>query len=258
MMFRELSTDRFASVLPLFSSKHELPAAAVLRGQFPGTVFADPVEAPTLAVVSVSGRWLYIAGVVSSDTASAFARFLQDVCIPINRRQGWFEIYCSDDPAWDALFTTQAILAVQKHYEATYTLNFRKFQALSESVSHAAQGVDITMSHQALHPAANMAAFPKRTSLAAEIWRQGKLIAVCRDNGLRVGHEHFIDVDTFDPADRQKGLATLAAVSLIRQSLASGDIPLWETAEQNLASRRLAAKLGFEPLERYPVYAFTF
>jgi hypothetical protein len=257
-MFGELSTDLFASVLPPFSSKHELPAVAVLAVQFPGIVFANPMEAPTLAVVSVSGRWSYIAGVVSSGTANAFARFLQDVFIPMHRRQGWFEIYCSDDPAWDELFTTQAKVAVQKHYEVTYTLNLGKFQALSESVSHAAQGVDITISHQALHPAADMAAFPKRTSLTAEIWRQGNVVAVCRDNGLRVGHEHFIDVDTFGPADRQKGLATLAAVSLIRQSPAFGDIPLWETTEQNLASRRLAAKLGFEQLERYPVYALTF
>lgn len=80
---------------------------------------------------------------------------------------------------------------------------------------------------------------------------------MCRDNGLRVDREYFVDVDTFDPSERQKGYATLAAETLIRHTLENGYSPLWETTEANLASRGLADKLGFDPHEMYPVYAFT-
>ena len=68
----------------------------------------------------------------------------------------------------------------------------------------------------------------------------------------------MIDVDTFDKSDRDKGYATAAGVALLDHCLESGLNPLWETTEDNIASQRLAEKLGFIKNEKYPVYAIEF
>lgn len=53
-----------------------------------------------------------------------------------------------------------------------------------------------------------------------------------------------IGVDTA-PGARQLGLATRAAAAMIRAERAAGREPVWGAAESNLASLRLAARLGF-------------
>ncbi|MNC55421.1 hypothetical protein D3C76_19710 [compost metagenome] len=82
-------------------------------------------------------------------------------------------------------------------------------------------------------------------------------MALCKNNGFQSGREYFVDVDTFDIAERGKGYGTLAAAALIRYYLDKRMRPLWETTHENLASRRLALKLGFESVADYPVFAFT-
>ena len=55
-------------------------------------------------------------------------------------------------------------------------------------------------------------------------------------------------------AARGRGYATLVATALIDHALANRHAPLWETAEFNAPSQRLATKLGFQSTETYPVY----
>jgi RimJ/RimL family protein N-acetyltransferase len=68
----------------------------------------------------------------------------------------------------------------------------------------------------------------------------------------------MIDVVTPDSKHRGKGYATAAAVGLLDHCLQEKLEPLWETTEDNLASQRLAGKLGFVEHQRYPVYAIEF
>ena len=68
----------------------------------------------------------------------------------------------------------------------------------------------------------------------------------------------MIDVITFDKLERGKGYAIAASVGLLDYCLGKALHPLWETTEDNTASRRLAEKLGFVEKETYPVYAIEF
>ncbi len=259
-MFRELSATDFGSVVPMFPHKHELPAVAVLTRQFPGRVFWEDGGGgtATAAVVWVSGRWFYITGTVSSETKTNFDHFLKDVVVPMRRQEGWVEIYAPDDSQWDHLLLGVPVVAgVEKHYETTYTLDLQRFRAFLETGKALLDGARVIVTEQPTPPLGGSDDSHRRASLAAEVRRQETVLAACRDNGLRVGREYFVDVDTFDPSERQKGYATLAAMTLIRETLPNGDVPLWETTESNWASRRLANKLGFRPHEAYPVYAFT-
>jgi hypothetical protein len=53
-----------------------------------------------------------------------------------------------------------------------------------------------------------------------------------------------VSVDTL-PGARQLGLATIVAAALIRDERAHGREPVWGANESNVASLRLAARLGF-------------
>lgn len=57
-----------------------------------------------------------------------------------------------------------------------------------------------------------------------------------------------VSVDTV-PGARQLGLATIVASTMIRAERAQGREPVWGALEDNVASLRLASRLGFEPVD---------
>jgi hypothetical protein len=63
-----------------------------------------------------------------------------------------------------------------------------------------------------------------------------------------------VSVDTLTGA-RQLGLATIVATAMIRDERAAGREPVWGADEDNLASLRLARRLGFEPVDEIWVAA---
>jgi len=63
-----------------------------------------------------------------------------------------------------------------------------------------------------------------------------------------------VSVDTV-PAARQLGLATIVASTMIRAERTAGREPVWGADEGNLASMRLAARLGFVPTDEIWVCA---
>jgi hypothetical protein len=63
-----------------------------------------------------------------------------------------------------------------------------------------------------------------------------------------------VSVDTL-PGARQLGLATIVAAAMIRDERAQGREPVWGADEGNIASLRLAKRLGFEPVDEIWVCA---
>lgn len=63
-----------------------------------------------------------------------------------------------------------------------------------------------------------------------------------------------VSVDTV-PGARQLGLATIVAAAMIRDERAHGREPVWGADEANVASLRLAKRLGFEPVDEIWVCA---
>ena len=63
-----------------------------------------------------------------------------------------------------------------------------------------------------------------------------------------------VSVDTL-PGARQLGLATVVAAAMIRDERAHGREPVWGADEANVASLRLAKRLGFEPADEIWVCA---
>ena len=70
--------------------------------------------------------------------------------------------------------------------------------------------------------------------------------------------ERLAEVDVVtDEAFRGHGLANIVSQHFIRECLARGITPTWDCFAYNTASLRLALKLGFAEVRRYPFYSFN-
>ncbi|WP_150273908.1 GNAT family N-acetyltransferase [Paenibacillus tepidiphilus] len=265
----ELKPEQYLLAESFFTGKKQyIPALAVLHGNYPGRVFADRLVDPSAAVVWATDRWMYFEGdMEQAETLRQFAAFVENTAVPDCelRNERWFEVYTGDYSGLDR-FLRSGIkrLEVLKHRESSYVLNLEKFTALPELIIPGPAGqlrVEIgeypVLEDGPGHPAAVNKRFQQMTRTGAAVLRGEEMLALCRNNGLMLDREYFVDTDTFAAEERGKGYAMLAAATLIRYYLAQGKHPLWETTHDNLPSHRLALKLGFEPMEDYPVYAFV-
>ncbi|WP_405112743.1 GNAT family N-acetyltransferase [Paenibacillus sp. FSL K6-1217] len=266
----ELTPEDYPAVYDLYNvKKQHIPALSVLLENYPGRVFADHPEAPTLAVVWATGRWMYAAGDIGTETnRMKLISFLQTVVVPDcrQRQEKWFEIYTDDRETWTTLFKLGvAGLSVDRHMESVYEFNSERFFQLNNPVAAGSSEGDVCVTyeefpvlaqqHQSVY--ARDDRFKGLTATGAVVRVRDKVVTICKNNGFIVDNRYFVDVDTYAESERGKGYATLAAASLISHYLAQGMLPLWETTHENIASHKLALRLGFEPVESYPVFAFV-
>ncbi|BBI33549.1 GNAT family N-acetyltransferase [Cohnella abietis] len=263
----ELHSEYYNIAEPFFSNKKSyMPALAVINGNYPGRVFVDNDQAPNLAIVWAIGRWMYFEGSLSSpNNKIEVSDFLQNVVIPDcrERNTNWFEIYTSDDEQWVDLFLDYThFLEVNKHNESVYTLNLQKFNQVKDAITSLEDDVEINRIDFDILPESFhhfpyiLNEFKTKKSAGIELKKANQVITICKSNGFSYGNEYFIDVDTFTIEERRKGYATIAAIQLIDQLLASEMYPLWETTHENIPSHKLALRLGFEVHDNYPVYSF--
>lgn len=261
----ELPYDSFSAVAHLFTPKKQLiPAIAVIRGNYPGRVFVDHLQRPHVAVVWATGRWMYLLGeVTTAQQKTSIKQFMQDtvICDCRKQKKNWFEIYTSDSKHLDNFFLKEIDkLRVDKHYESVYRLNVEKFLQVLRANCHERSDVNFKFETFDILPKGgssnrkNSAELKKTVGVVVK--RGDTVISIAKNNGFIFGKEYFIDIDTLIVEERRKGYATLAAIKLISYFLEKNMLPLWETAENNIASKKLAFKLGFEPIDTYPVFEF--
>ena len=260
---KELKGAEYGLLEAFFNQKKQhVPALSVLQGNYPGRVFADQLEGTELAVVWATGRWMYAAGNIGSEQCrEALKVFLQEVVIPdcTARNLKWFEIYADDTQGWDMLFLGGLDgLNADKHFESVYELQLEQFSKILDRNRAIANHLVVRIEESPVVPEAYLHLpyvhhkFQELTAAGAAVKLGERLLTVCRNNGFTAGNRYFIDVDTYEFAERGKGYGALAATALIGYYLQRGRVPLWETTHENLPSHRLATKLGFIPVEHYP------
>lgn len=87
-----------------------------------------------------------------------------------------------------------------------------------------------------------------RDGFAAGAIVDGVLVAVAYTSAIGARHGE-VGIST-SPTHRGRGFATSAATLVCAEIQAAGLVPVWSTAVDNLASLRVAAKLGFEETSR--------
>jgi RimJ/RimL family protein N-acetyltransferase len=267
-MINELEPSDFSKVAPLFRGRKEYqPVFSIIDGEFPGRIFADQKDNPQVGLVWAISRWGYIDGDPSvSSFNESLPALVRDVIVPcsLQMKMNWFELYTSDSPEWAAIIEKSlGEYKPSKHYETVFTFDRQRYLA-SKRPFVLSEGEWIGRKEfPILPPAAREASFVEekfreKTSFGFALVRDGKNISVCRSNGFVSGREFMIDVYTTDKNERSKGHATAVGTALIDFCLENGYIPLWETTQDNIASQKLASRLGFVESESYPVYAIEF
>lgn len=258
----ELQFDSFSTVYSFFRNKKQLiPALSVINGNYPGRVFVDHEQWPNIAIVWATGRWMYLEGDLSTEQQKSYIKqFFQAVVMPEceKRNETWFEIYTSDSKQLDEFFLKEIdFLKVNKHFESVYSLDERKFLQVKNAHNNMKNEVQVEFRDFNILPESYWkdALTPQKT-VGVVIKNSHGILSIAKNNGFIFGKEYFIDIDTFKAEERRKGYATLAAIKLIDYFLERGMFPLWETTNSNIPSQKLALKLGFEPVDRYPVFAF--
>lgn len=261
----QLKYNEFISVVNFFSeNKYQIPALAVLNGNFPGRVFVDNRDKPEIVIVWAISRWSYIACKI---LLPEHRDFISDVfnkeIIPIIKEVGEerFEFYADNNIKWDTVLN-ESLQEYQicKHYENTFVLNKERFETFASTLE---VYKDIEVCEKA-YPIISKEyqkyvtcdEVEKKVFVMA-IEKNGKILSQCLNNGFVHGDNYFIDLDTFDNQERNKGYGTLISCSLISNQLKKGLLPLWETTVDNLPSQRVANKLGFEIVDEYPVYSIA-
>jgi RimJ/RimL family protein N-acetyltransferase len=85
--------------------------------------------------------------------------------------------------------------------------------------------------------------------------KDGELVSICYAAAISDGLAE-VDVIT-DEAYRGQGLGSLVSRQFIRECLLRGITPTWDCFSYNTNSQRLAERLGFSELVRYPFYSFN-
>jgi GNAT superfamily N-acetyltransferase len=267
-MINELEPSDFSKVAHLFRERKEYqPVFAVIDGEFPGRIFVDQRDNPRVVLVWAISRWAYIDGDPSiSSFNEGLPKLIRDTIIPcsLQMKRNWFELYTSDSPEWATV--VEKVLEEynpKKHYETVYTFDRERYSA-SRRPFVLSEGEWIGKKEFPILPPVACDAsfleekFKTKTSFGFALVKEGKNVSVCRSNGFISGREFMIDVYTTDKNERGKGHATAVCTALIDFCLENGYIPLWETTQDNIPSRKLAHRLGFVEKETYPVYAIEF
>ena len=263
-MNKELKPPEYSRVGHLFEGRKQYtPVNAVIKGSFPGRVFVDNTAQPQTALVWAISRWAYIEGDFKN---SPLINLIQRIIIPdsLKIKMNWFEIYASNSSEqMKKLEGCLEIFNYSWHFESVYVWDKSKYQNFRSSYSYpiglTIEMIDIPLLPSHVYDAPFVSEdFRSSTAVGFRLKSGDRVVAQCRSNGFTNGNEFMIDVDTFDKRDRGKGYATAAGVALLDHCLECGLNPFWETTEDNIASQRLAEKLGFIKNETYPVYAIEF
>ena len=267
-MIYELAADEFLLVERLFQGPLQyIPALSVVYQQYPGRVFVDDRENSRVAIVWALGRWAYIEGEGFSERfTELLGDFIRRVVIPDSQllNMDWFELYVPDSGDWEtAVAHHLSGFDSSMHFESVFAWDeaayegFRSDYTFPPDASTAKADLPI-LSEKVRSSRSISDELKLKTAIGFRVFSDGVPVAQCRSNGFSLGSRFMIDVVTFDTIRRGKGYATAAAVALLDYCRKNGLIPLWETTEDNAASRRLAEKLGFVEVESYPVFAIEF
>ena len=88
--------------------------------------------------------------------------------------------------------------------------------------------------------------------------RKGKKVISCCLSTFASETDIEVGIQTFQPKDRKRGLATLAARALLDECIRQQRTPHWKTESFRLASIRLAQKVGFADKTVYRAYYFFY
>ncbi len=245
-------------------------ALAVIQGNNPGWVFVDDMHTPRAALVCAQGmQGFYLIGdTKGAGFIQALDEHIERVLGPRLRNLGvaWFEV--SGGKGWNAVI--EGIFAgrgLESSQQWVYTLRPGRESLLQ---CEAAGDCELSRVDQLLPGGLSasdeefllsrllqfwggVSAFLKR-GLGYALVCGGEIVSVCC-SGFVAGDVHAIDIET-KASQRGKGYAEAVARAFIAECVERRLQPHWDCMAENVASARLAEKLGLAQSHTYTLYSF--
>ena len=264
-MIAALEPKDYASILPLYQDLESVfpLIGAVIQNQQRGQVFVDQPGSPASAVVITGFGFMSFLGTdQNEDFNSGLASLLADT----TRIKPAYLLWYAPPAAWrqrlDALlpepvrcrerarFEFRAELADFIHHGSRSPHGF-ELKRINEELLPKSEELGTNISSRFWSSGADFL----KHGLGVGLVKDGKIVsmcyAACVDGGLAE-----IDIVTA-PEYRGSGLGTLVARQFIKECLHDGVTPTWDCFTGNLASYKLAERLGFVSVRTYPFYNFN-
>ena len=257
----ELEQSEFHKALPLFDGCLQDPMMhAVIEGRSKGRAFLDDAADPRAALVCTGSECVYVAG---GQGRGGFNQQLRQLImtevIPAHRSVGQeflslFSFPESYAEELEELFSDQLPLRTPL---STFSFDRDLFQA-RHGTFEGPEGSSVALKKLGKEELAS----PENEYVASEVLAyRGTIERFLRDGAgycaldgenlvswcyvQAYGHgSQTLDIWTA-PTHRRQGLGTLVAAAVIEASLSDGYAPFWICDKANLASRKLAERLGF-------------
>jgi len=261
-MLHELERSQFQDVMPLFRGYLQDPMMyAVLEDELSGRVWVDDSACPAAAFVWTGKECAYlVGGEGNGEFQRALRQLVQETLVPAARADGreYLSVFSFPESyaaKLERLFREQRPLRTPLSTFAFDQARFRR--------RHGTPGRTPRASLTLKELGAEELADPRQAYLAGEVtayWEtverfvaEGCGYCVVEDDSLvswcyvqAFGHgAQTLDIWTAQ-SHRRQGLGTLVGAAVIDRCLGEGYTPFWICDRTNVASSRLAERLGFD------------
>lgn len=258
----ELQAHEFSRILPLLAGiKQKVLPYAICEGINPGRVFVDRHDNPLTALIWTTVGYFFLAGEPAQvRDKTAIRQVLTDIFIPIQQASGenGFLLITSTE-AWKehlpSLLPRRQVIEI---YRRTFAFDLTRFSARGDWRAKTPPGFCLrTINAEQASQVGALAGWSSFHHFSMNgigyVLLDGDKIASTCTSVFSSSEMIEIDVHTAENYQR-RGFALLTASALIEECLRRGKKPNWECFWDNEPSTMLAKKLGFNPLEDYPVY----
>jgi GNAT superfamily N-acetyltransferase len=263
-MMVELAPDDFLTVLPLYqSSELRFPLiAAVVRRRQRGQVFADHQRQPRSAlIVNDFGFMFYVGGHGDSE----FDQSLGELFTSGSAIKPSYLLWYAPPQSWRQQLNA---LAPEVRVRERIRFEFRgdrssylnedlvcppgfEIRTLENELIAKTRKLGVDIDSRFYSSSEDL----EKNGLSLCIVNDGEVVSLCYAAAISEGLAE-VDVVT-DEAFRARGLAQLVSRAFVRECLRREITPTWDCFAYNTSSIRLATKLGFREVARYPFYSFN-
>jgi RimJ/RimL family protein N-acetyltransferase len=268
-MLSTLESALYSRAASLFKEmNHHLAVVTVLRGQAPGTIYADnPITPLTAILLPTNQHRIYIAGSsankeVNEAIQALFTRKLAvkargtgvSQCVVYYSSDGWKSVLEQILKGWEISIPWRQYYQLKE-----LCLNWRN--ALPENITihpiDEALLADLTLENrekviEEIHSESPSIEHFLRHNFGFCAQHDHTLVGWCLAE-YHSQNRYELGIETIEPYQR-KGIATLTASAVIEHALAKGTATIgWHCWANNIASVAAAKKLGFEKVIDYPV-----
>jgi len=250
-MIVELDPQDFPTILPLYrSSGLCFPLiSAVIQRQQRGQIFTDQQNDPRSSVVINNFGFMCLLGVDGFDQLFATNNLIKPSYL----------LWYAPPPSWQQKLDAAG---ARRRERIRYEFRGNKIDSMTIPSGFELRKLDREMIAKTNKFKLDLNSRfwssiedVEQNGLGVCLSKDNELVSICYAAAISDGLAE-VDVVT-DEAYRGHGLATLVSQQFINECLLRGITPTWDCFDYNTNSMRLAERLGFSELVRYPFYSFN-